>query len=491
MLKPPSPFITPNFLLLSPQAERLYHDHAKQQPIIDYHSHLPPEPVARNHGWDNLTRLWLAGDHYKWRAMRANGIAERFITGDATDAEKFQAWARTVPATLRNPLYHWTHLELQNPFGVTQLLNEDSAAAIWSTCQAQLGPTGFTARSLLAHFKVEVVCTTDDPIDSLEHHLALRRDPTATVQMRPTWRPDRGLMVDDPAGFNQWLDRLATVSSTTIRTLEDYLAATAIRHRYFHAAGCRLSDHGLDIMYADDCSGAQAAAVFSQVRAGTRPEDADSARFKSFMLDHWARLDHAAGWVQQFHLGPLRNNSRRLMDLVGADAGVDSMDDQTYARPLSRFLDCLDRDGQLAKTILYNLNPRDNEMVATMAGNFQDGSTPGKIQYGAAWWFLDQKDGIERQLDTLSNQGLLSRFVGMLTDSRSFLSYSRHDYFRRILCNRLGADMRDGLLPDDDELIGRLVEAVCYGNAKAYFSFEQTTVAGSRGRGVAGSDSIR
>ncbi len=466
--------ITPDFLLRTPQARRLYHQHAASLPIIDYHSHLSPSDVAVDTRFANLTRVWLDGDHYKWRALRTNGVAEHLITGDASDRDKFDAWAATVPRTLRNPLYHWTHLELNRPFGINdRLLSPATAAGIWDQCNAKLATPAFSARGILTQMRVQVVCTTDDPVDDLASHQAIAASGFAT-QVRPTWRPDRGLMIDEPARLNPWLDQLAACTDVAIRDWDDYLAALRIRHAYFHAHGCRLSDHGLETMYAEDWDEAEVAATFAGARAGQRPSPEAGVRWKSALLHAWAVMDHAAGWVQQFHLGPIRNLNSRLMARFGADAGCDSIGDAHFARPLARFLDRLDRDERLAKTVIYNLNPRDNELLAAMVGNFQDGVTPGKIQFGAAWWFNDQRDGIERQLSALSNLSLLSRSVGMLTDSRSFLSFTRHEYFRRILCDVLGREMADGLLPDDDALVGQLVADVCYHNAASYFPFRLT-----------------
>ncbi len=464
--------ITRDFLLRSKRAESLYHRFAEPQPILDYHCHLPPQDIATDRHFANLTRIWLEGDHYKWRAMRTNGVDERFITGDADDYEKFSRWAATVPACLRNPLHHWTHLELKRPFGISdRLLGPDTARGIWDECNRRLAEPEFSARGIMRAMNVVAVCTTDDPVDSLEHHRAIAADAGFTIQVRPTWRPDKGMAVDDPEAFNRWLDLLEGAADVSIATFREYLAALARRHDAFHAAGCRLSDHGLDTVYADAYRDEEIAAIFAKVRAGSHPTDAESRKFRSAMLHHWAVMDHSKGWVQQYHIGAMRNNNTRLGRALGPDRGFDSIGDANYAQPLARLLDRLDAADQLARTILYNLNPRDNEMIATLIGNFQDGTVPGKIQFGSGWWFLDQKDGMERQLDALSNMSLLARFVGMITDSRSFLSYTRHEYFRRILCNRLGQEMSDGLLPDDLELVGDMVSDICYRNAADYFDF--------------------
>jgi glucuronate isomerase len=470
-------FITEDFLLERPTAQELYHRHAKHLPIVDYHCHLPPEDVAADRRFANLTQIWLAGDHYKWRAMRTNGVPEQLCTGDASDRAKFDAWSATVPRCLRNPLYHWTHLELKRPFGISdRVLDPGTADGIWSHCNSLLATPAFSARGIMTQMRVAVVCTTDDPVDDLAAHRSLAAEQAAgrttfQTQMRPTWRPDRGMAVDDPGMFNAWIDRLAGISGVPITSLDSYLAATRVRHDAFHAAGCRLSDHGLDTVYADDAAPAGVDAIFRAVRGGRPPTPEQASVFKSFMLHQWALLDHEKGWVQQFHIGAQRNNNSRLFTALGPDKGFDSIGDASYARPLARLLDRLDRDNRLARTILYNLNPRDNEMIGTMIGNFQDGSVAGKMQFGSGWWFLDQRDGMLRQLEALSTLGLLSRFVGMLTDSRSFLSYTRHEYFRRILCNLLGDEMDRGLLPRDLALVGGLVEDVCYRNAARYFDF--------------------
>ena len=464
-------FITKNFMLRSKQAQALYHEYAKDQPIIDYHNHLPPDEIASDRRFANLTQVWLNGDHYKWRAMRTNGVAERFCTGDASDWEKFQAWAATVPTCLRNPLYHWTHLELKRPFGISdRLLGPDTAKSVWDEANARLATKEFSVRGILEQMNVRVLCTTDDPVDSLDHHLAIAKSGWK-VQVRPTWRPDKGMAVDDPQAFGAWLARLGAAANVDIRDFTSYRDALRVRHDAFHAAGCRLSDHGLDTVYAEDCTEPEVAAIFAKVREGRTPTQHESNQFKSAMLHEWALMDHAKGWVQQFHIGALRNNNQRLFAALGPDKGFDSIGDANYAAPLARFLNRLDATDQLAKTILYNLNPRDNEVLATMIGNFQDGSVAGKLQFGSGWWFLDQKNGMEAQLDALSNMSLLSRSIGMLTDSRSFLSFTRHEYFRRTLCNLLGDEMEAGLLPDELDLVGEMVKDISYRNAATYFDF--------------------
>jgi len=463
-----------DFLLETELARRLYHGHAAQQPIYDYHCHLSPERLAQDHRFASISELWLDGDHYKWRAMRSNGVNERLITGDASAWEKFEAWAGTVPFTLRNPLWHWTHLELKNPFGVRdRLLGPDSARHVFDLCNERLAAGDLSAQGLLRHFRVVVVCTTDDPGDSLEHHQACASSPGAAhTRVYPTWRPDKALGVEEPAEWNRWVERLEAVSDRSIASYAELLAALEVRHRAFHELGCRLSDHGLERLYAEDYGTGEVEAAFARARGGHELDAAAALKFKSALLHDLALLDHERGWTQQFHLGAQRNNSTRQRRKLGPDTGFDSIGDLEQARPLARFLDRLDESDRLAKTILYNLNPADNEVMATMIGNFQDGSVPGKIQYGSAWWFLDQLDGMQRQIDALSNMGLLSRFVGMLTDSRSFVSYSRHEYFRRLLCNLLGNEAKRGLLPDDESALGRLVTDVCFENARQYFGLE-------------------
>jgi glucuronate isomerase len=468
------PFIDDDFLLETDVARDLYHRCVADLPIIDYHCHLPVTQIASDHHFRSITEIWLEGDHYKWRAMRANGVDERLITGDATDWEKFEAWARTVPATLRNPLYHWTHLELKKPFGIAPLLNESTARAIFDRCNEKLRQ--LSTQELLRQFNVAVVCTTDDPADTLDHHhaLAQRHDPDTRPDTRviPTWRPDAALAVEDVDTFNTWVNRLQTAANVSIVNFTQFMEALERRHAAFHDAGCRASDHGLEQIHAEPASDAEVANTFAKLRSRKSVGAEEVRGYKSALLHLFALMDHARGWVQQYHLGALRNTNTRMRRTLGADSGLDSIGDFEQARPLARFLDRLDQGDHLAKTILYNLNPRDNELFATMIGNFQDGSVPGKMQYGSAWWFLDQKEGMEAQIRALSNMGLFSRFVGMVTDSRSFLSYSRHEYFRRVVCNLLGNDVRDGLVPDDRELLGRLAQNVSFFNARDYLGLE-------------------
>lgn len=463
------PFLNENFILQTETAEYLYHEHAKKMPIIDYHCHLIPQQIAENKRFENITQPWLYGDHYKWRAMRTNGVDERFCTGDASDWEKFRKWAETVPHTLRNPLYHWTHLELKGYFGVTELLNAQSAKSIYDRTSEMLQSDDYRVHGLLKKMNVELVCTTDDPIDSLEFH-AQHQGANAT-RMLPTWRPDKAMAIEDAVLYNSYLDKLAAVSKMDISSFTLLLMALRKRHHFFAQKGCRLSDHGLEEFYAADYTQTEVETAFAKIRSGKALNVEEILKFKSAVLYELAIMDHEKGWTQQFHIGALRNNNQRLLTKLGPDTGFDSIGDWQQAKAMSKFLNRLDSTDQLAKTILYNLNPSDNEVLGTMIGNFQDGSVPGKIQFGSGWWFLDQKDGMEKQLNALSNLGLLSRFVGMLTDSRSFLSFPRHEYFRRILCNLLGNDVENGLIPNDRELLGQMVENICYNNAKKYFNF--------------------
>ena len=464
-------FLDQDFLLQSPTAQTLYHQYAAEMPIIDYHNHLVPQQIADDHQFENITQAWLYGDHYKWRAMRAHGVDEKYITGNASDEEKFMKWAETVPYTMRNPLYHWTHLELQRYFGVTEVLNAASAKRIYDHCAALLKTPEYSVKNLLLKMNVKVLCTTDDPIDNLGYHKQIKASGYA-IKVLPTFRPDKAMAVDDVATFNAYVKSLAQVVGYGIQDLSTYKKAIGERHDYFHACGGRLSDHGLEHIYAEDYTEEQIAKIFGQLVSGANVSDHEKWQFKSAMLVYFAHLDHAKGWTQQFLLGALRNNNARLLGSLGPDTGFDSIGDFEQAKSLSKFLNHLDSTNQLAKTILYNLNPGDNELLATMTGNFQDGTIVGKMQFGSGWWFLDQKDGMERQINALSNMGLLSHFVGMLTDSRSFLSFPRHEYFRRILCNLMGQDVENGELPADIEWLGKLVKDISYTNASEFFNFE-------------------
>ena len=463
-----TPFIHQDFLLESDEASRLYHEYAEGLPIIDFHCHLPPEEIAHNQQWDNLSQVWLDGDHYKWRAMRTNGINERFITGDASDREKFDAFAATMPYLLGNPLYHWSHLELSRYFGIDDLqLSPETADEIWQRTST-IFQQGLSVKDLMAQNRVEIVCTTDDPVDPLVHHQNVADDPSMQVKMLPTWRPDQCMALDSPVRFNAYIDELAAAAKCHISDFDDLIGALRNRHDFFHSMGCRLSDHGIDVFTFTDSPPSVARNIFARVRQGETIDPADQCRFRSAMLLEFGRMDAEKNWTQQMHIGALRFNNTRM----GKTLGYDSIDDRCYAEALSRYLDTLDREHHLPKTILYNLNPRDNEMMATMIGNFQDGETAGKIQLGSGWWFMDQKSGMERQIEALSQMGLLRRFVGMVTDSRSFLSYTRHEYFRRVLCNMLGGDMKKGLLPRDFDLVGATVSDICYNNPNQYFGFD-------------------
>lgn len=464
-------FLDKNFVLENKVAEDLYHNHAAALPIIDYHCHLDPKLIAEDYQFDNLGEIWLGGDHYKWRALRANGIDEKFITGDSTFWEKFEKWAETVPYTMRNPLYHWTHLELKSAFGVTKLLKPETAKEIYEECTAKLRTKEYSARNLMRKYKVEVVCTTDDPIDTLAYHKSLK-DEGFEIKVLPTWRPDKAMAVEKPADFRAYVEKLSEVSGVSISSFADLQTALRKRHDYFAEIGCRLSDHGIEHFYAEDYTDAQIEAIFNKVYGGKELNAEERAQFKSAMLYEGAVMDWEKGWTQQYHFGVIRNNSTRLFSKLGPDVGGDSIADFEQGLSMAKFLDKLDKDNKLTKTILYNLNPRDNDLVATMIANFQDGSVAGKIQFGSGWWFLDQKGGMEAQMNSLSNQGLLSRFVGMLTDSRSFLSYPRHEYFRRILCNLIGKDVENGLLPVSEiAFLKKMVENISYYNAKHFFKF--------------------
>jgi len=463
-------FMDENFLLQTETAQKLYHEHAAKMPIFDYHCHISPKEIAEDKTFDNITQIWLYGDHYKWRAMRTNGVDERFCTGDASDWEKFEKWAETVPHTLRNPLYHWTHLELKKFFGIDKVLSPDTAKEIWDECNAKLTSGSYSCRDIIRMANVDTICTTDDPVDNLEHHRAIKES-GFEVKVLPAWRPDKAMMVEDKDFFNDYVDQLAEAANVEIDSFDAFMVALDKRHQFFHDNGCRLSDHGLDTAFAEDYSEAEINAIFDKIRSLKNLSAAEILKFKSCMLYEFGIMDNSRGWTQQFHIGAQRNNNTRLFNKLGPDTGFDSIGDVPVAAPLAKLLNRLDLEDKLSKTILYNLNPRDNELYATMIGNFQDGSVPGKMQYGSGWWFLDQKDGMEKQMNALSNLGLLSRFVGMLTDSRSFLSYTRHEYFRRTLCNLLGNDVENGEIPANMELLGEMVENICYNNAKSYFNF--------------------
>ncbi|HUT54510.1 MAG TPA: glucuronate isomerase [bacterium] len=461
------PFINDNFLLQSGKARELYEKFARDEPILDFHSHLNPRDIAENRRFKDLFEIWLEGDHYKWRAMRSNGVDERLCTGDAPSFDKFMAFSRTVPYTLRNPLYHWTHLELKRYFGIEELLDESTAASIWERANKMLASDELSVHGILKKFRVKALCTTDDPADDLAWHRKIADSGLAT-RVFPTFRPDKALAVNDPAAWNAWLDRLGRAADIEVRALSDLQGALGRRHQAFHALGCRLSDHGLEHAHAEPCSDHEAAAIFTQARAGKPAAPAEHERFASYLMHFLGRLYAEKGWTMQLHLGAMRNNNTRRMQELGPDTGFDSIGDFPQARALSRYLDRLDREHALPKTIIYNLNPADNYVFGAMLGNFQQGLGPGKIQLGPGWWFLDQKESMEWQLNALSNLGLLSRFVGMITDSRSFMSFPRHEYFRRVLCNLVGRDVESGEIPDDDALAGPMIKNICFHNAAQY-----------------------
>lgn len=464
-------FMDADFLLKTETAKHLYHQHAAQMPIIDYHCHLSPRMIAEDYRFRSITELWLGGDHYKWRAMRANGVDERYITGDADDWEKFEKWAATLPYTFRNPLYHWTHLELRTAFGINEVLNPESARRIYDACNARLAEADMTARGLMRRYGVETVCTTDDPTDSLEYHRSIRES-GFEVKVLPTWRPDKAMKPADGKAYRAYVARLGEAAGMEIRTYDHLLEALRKRHDFFASQGCKVADHGIDTFPWADCTPEAAAELFGKVMGGNELTDGEVEQLQTALLLELARMNHEKDWVQQFHYGPIRDICRRMYRRLGPDTGFDTIGDGKVAEKMGRFLNALDEEGKLAKTILYNINPADNHVVAAMAATFQNGSVPGKVQFGSGWWFNDQIDGMEAQMNVLSMQGLLSRFVGMLTDSRSFLSYPRHEYFRRILCNLIGQDVEEGLIPESEmPRIEAMIEDICYYNAKRYFNF--------------------
>ena len=463
-------FINQNFLLGNKTAEKLYHQYSADQPIIDFHCHLSPHMIAENRQFADLAQIWLEGDHYKWRAMRTNGISERYCTGDASAREKFMKWAETVPRTIGNPLYHWTHLELARYFNIFELLSPKTAGKIFDRASQMLQSPEFSTRSLIKRMNVELICTTDDPADDLLSHKKIRD--TFDVKVLPTWRPDAVIKTDDTEKFKAYINRLSAVSGRSVKSYNELIDTLDLRHEFFHQNGCRLSDHGLDRFYHASCSDGEADQIFRKLLAGKPVNPEESEKYRTSVMLELCRLNHKRGWTQQFHVGAMRNNNARMFRMMGPDTGWDSIGVPQDGFKMSRFLSDLDTDNQLTRTILYNLNPADNELMITMAGNFNDGSIPAKVQYGAAWWFLDQKTGMEKHLKDLSVLGLLSRFIGMVTDSRSFLSYPRHEYFRRIACNYIGDEVEKGLIPNDEELLKSLVEGISYRNAKEYFGFQ-------------------
>jgi glucuronate isomerase len=470
MIKTMRSFLGDDFLLENEVSLQLYEQFASPMPILDYHNHLSPKEITENRKFNNISEAWLAGDHYKWRAMRINGVAEKYATGNASDYDKFHQWAKTVPSTMRNPLYHWTHLELKNYFGIRKLLNEQTSREIYDECSEQLQQDDYRIQGLLAKMNVEVVCTTDDPIDTLEYHKAHALS-KSKLKMYPSFRPDKAYAVDDPQAYRQYLEKLSSASGTAIQSFDDLISALEKRIKFFSENGCKASDHGPETLYFDAEALSKASGLFNKLKEGKSLTAEEKLQYRCAILIQLCKLYHAANWAQQFHVGALRNNNTRMLKQLGPDTGFDSVGDFSQAYHMSRFFDHLDSNNQLARTIIYNLNPSDNEVFATMVGNFSDGSIPGKIQFGSGWWFLDQKDGMERQMTALSNMGLLSRFIGMVTDSRSFLSFPRHEYFRRILCNLIGRDVEKGELPEDMSALGNMVQDISYNNAKKYFNF--------------------
>ncbi len=466
-----NPIADDNFLLHSEVAKELYHDHASKMPIIDYHCHLPPAEIASDRKFENITQIWLEGDHYKWRAIRTHGIDEKYCTGNASDQEKFEKWAETVPFTLKNPLYHWTHLELKNTFGIKKLLDKHSAEEIYLKSSELLRTEEYSVKNLLRKFNVKKLCTTEDPLDTLESHSQIRES-GFEIKVSTAWRPDNAIDVRDASTFNTYVEKLSLLCDKDIVTFYDYIDALQQRHDFFHQMGCRLSDHGLDTPFpVAPYTDAEIVSIFSTIRKGQNLNATEQEKFNSCMMHHLAVMDFEKGWVQQFHVGAIRNVNLKAVREIGQAKGFDSIHDFSYAQSMGIFFNRLEEEGKLGKTILYNLNPRDNEMIAAMIGNFQDGKVVSRFQYGSGWWFLDQKDGMEKQISALSNLGLLFHFVGMVTDSRSFLSYSRHEYFRRILCNMLGRDVENGEIPKDMKLLSKMVEDISFNNANQYFDF--------------------
>lgn len=462
-------FMDENFLLSNQTAIDLYHNYAKNMPIIDYHCHIDPKEIYENKKFKNITEAWLYGDHYKWRAMRSNGVDEKYITGDGSDYDKFLSWSKTLPMAIGNPLYHWAHLELQRFFGIYDVIDEDTAPLIWEKANKLLNGEGFKVRDLIKKSNVKVICTTDDPTDTLEYHLKLKEDESFDVKVLPTFRPDKGMEIN-AEGFTSWVKKLEKISEVTITNYDEFLQAFASRVEFFHSVGCRISDHGMNntVLYAE-VSKEEAEAIFKKVLDGQSISFEEEKKYKTYTFRFLAKHYYKLGWTMQLHIAALRNNNTRMKEKLGADAGFDSINDESIAYPLSRLLDSLDRESSLPKTILYTLNPKDNYVLGTMLGNFQGDGIPGKIQFGSAWWFNDNKDGMIEQMKALSNLGLLGRFVGMLTDSRSFLSYTRHEYFRRILCNLIGEWVENGEVPENQKLLKKIVQGICYDNANEYF----------------------
>ena len=461
-------FMDENFLLNSKTAEALYHRYAKDMPIIDYHCHLNPREIAEDKKYKSITELWLGGDHYKWRAMRSNGVEEKYITGDAPDKEKFMKWADTISRCIGNPLYHWTHLELKRYFNMELVLSPDTAETIWEHCNKMLSSGQLSARKLIRNSNVKVICTTDDPTDSLEYHKVIAADNTFDTRVYPTFGPDKAINIEKE-GFKAYIGALGRTAGIGIKDFDDLKKALASRIQYFHDAGCRVSDHALDTVAYAEASDEEMDIILKKALNGQSLTEAEIRKYKSQILLFVGREYAKRNWVMQLHIGALRNANSRMMRLMGPDTGFDSMNDGTFAGDLAKILDALNESGELPRTILYSLNPRDNEVLGALIGCFQGEGIPGKLQFGSGWWFNDQKDGMIRQMTALANLGLLSRFVGMLTDSRSFTSYTRHEYFRRILCDLVGGWVENGEAPNDMQLLGGMIRDICYNNAAAYF----------------------
>lgn len=464
-------FMDKDFLLENDTAKILYHNFAEGMPICDFHCHISPKEIAEDRKFDNITQIWLGGDHYKWRVLRTNGIDEDYITGKKSDKDKFLKWAETVPYTIGNPIYHWTHLELQRYFNIYETLSPSTAEDIWNKCNQKLQSGELTVRSLIKMSNVKVICTTDDPTDSLNYHEQILNDKDFDVKILPGFRPDKAINIEVDC-FNDWVNKLENVTNKKITDLDSLTEALKQRMKRFKELGCFISDHALDEVVFEKCTKKEVDIILKKRLNNERISETEIKKYKTYMLLFLGREYFKLGWAMQYHIGALRDNSSRMLKKLGRDSGFDSINDRNIAKELSKLLDNLDSTGELPKTILYCLNPSDNEVIASMIGNFQGGSIRGKIQFGSGWWFNDQKDGMERQMEALSQLGLISYFVGMVTDSRSFLSYTRHEYFRRILCNKIGKLVENGEYPNDINFLGKIIKGICYENAIKYFNIK-------------------